>query len=388
VRIAAARATRWPEPVAAEDYGAVRDAYISRLLGSGAVKAVYQVGSVGAPGLSDLDLFVVLKEPVPRAVDQLARIGAGGPRERYVLKHGQFLVNEETFRRLPALFLGSNVRRVWGEGIAVPSLPSEEERPLRFLFNVDMMTKRLAGFVRDLEEEGTLPVRPTIAHLNSVRFNIALAREWTDTAPHEDYAEQVDRLRAEWFGLDRSTALERLGVLLRRARDVLGGLLEAAGREAARWQRAPGRGRVNQLVNRELQRYEGERVRATLTPNPLRLLLPPSWARRRPWVHHAGPIVRLELPATLFVLQCTRARVFARLGRRGLASRVRGEAPEGVDPALEAALVRNAEAASGALDFLRRSRLQSASHPVPLPWQSPYPPSYRLRARVLSWLVR
>ncbi len=386
--IAPVRATRWPEPVAADDYGAVRDAYVARLVETGAVKSVYQMGSVAAPGLSDLDLFVVLHEPVAAVVDERAAIGAGGSRERYVMMHGQFLVNEKTFQQLPALFLGSNLRHVWGAEIAVRPLPPEEERPLRFLFNVDMMIKRLCGFVRDLDDDAPVPVRPTIAHLNSVRFNIAFAREWTDTEPHEDYAREVEELRASWFELARDEALDRLCALVRRARSILVALLGAAGREASRWQDSAGRGRVDQLVTRETLRYGGDFVRASFVRNPLRLLVPRSWARRRPWSHHVGSILSLELPASLFVLQSVRAAEFLRLGRRELAGRVVGEAPEGVDAALCAALRRNAEGVAAALDFVERNRLRSASYPMPATWQCPYPWVYRARSRVLSWLVR
>jgi len=378
-------ATAWPRPVAAERYDAVRDAYLDRVFATGQVRAAWQMGGVGAPGLPDLDLVLVVRGLPSAALDAALDIGALGEDARYVFMHRQFVLPEDLFPRHRDLFFGSDLRLVRGEAMDLDEPPAEVADVLRLCFHVEMMVRRLADFARLGSGGEVIAVRPLVAALHGVRFNVEHAAAWTDTADLQAYGADVAALRRAWFGLDRDAALGRLVPLLHRAGEVLATLLDRlAPAAAALCPGPPSRGVVRVLEIGETQRYGAGPTGATTAPNPLGRTVP---RRLRERVKaHVAPLTRVAAPAGHFPFAALQAEALARRGARALARRVRGRIGGTPVPALAEAMRRRAAALADLMEFAGRSRLRHMAWLVPATWHRPYPWSYRLKACLLDLL--
>lgn len=86
--------TGFPRPVAREAYIQAIDGVVRVLRAQPAVRAIYQVGGIRSPGISDVDLLVVFHDDVDSTFDPLQGLSAG---ERYLFPHSQFGLPERFF---------------------------------------------------------------------------------------------------------------------------------------------------------------------------------------------------------------------------------------------------------------------------------------------------
>jgi len=377
-------ASRWPRKLPASAYDDAREAYLDRLFATGDVVAAYQMGGVGAPGLSDLDLIVVCRDPIRADLNKIADIAALGGHARYTFMHSQFLVNEEVFRLQRALFLGSSLRHVRGVELPIVDFPSDVEEVLRLSFHVEMMLRRLTAFARVLMGQEVPTVRPLLAAVHSVCFNVKGASAWTDVGACAGYPEEVMLLRRDWFDLTPEGAFERLLALTGRAAGVLTRLLEGLRPAAARLQGGAGAGSVHALEIHEVYRYGPHATSVALRRNPLARAVPRAMRGWRPLKPHLAPLAETRVPGEFFVFPWTLRRALLDLGELALARRVQGTPAEAIRPAVEAAMGARARALHLMRGFARRNRLRRISFLVPSGWQVPYPWQFRLKARVLE----
>lgn len=376
----------FPKPIDAAVYEEVRDAYLDRVFATGQVRGAYQMGGVGAPGLSDLDLILVCRDPLSAAVDQAVDIRSLGAIGCYVMMHSQFLVNEEVFRHQRALFWGSDLRHVRGETFDVVPLPADERGVLRLAFNVDMALRRLADFERLLATNDVIALRPLIAELHGIRFNIEFARDHADVADLEDYVAAVRHLRAHWFQLGRTQAEAWIMSLLSRAVEVLRALLDRLRPAAAGLHTGAPlcKGSVRTLEILETQRYGPWDTSVEVRPNPFRKAIPRPLRHRRSMRAHLAPIVDVRVPAEFFVFPALQARALRAFGRGDLAQRVRGELVGCAAPELGRAMRRRADVTVALLEFLASNRVRRSAYLMPTTWLRPYSWSYRIKARLLA----
>jgi len=380
-------AIRWPRPVAPAVYAEAREAWLDRLFATGQVRAAYQMGGVGAPGLSDLDLLVVCRDPIEGDLNAAADIAALGEEARYVFMHSQFLMNEEVFRRQRALFFGSDLRHVRGERFAVEEPAPEVADVLRLAFHVEMMAQRLAGCERVRAGHEVPAVRPLLAALHSIRFNVEAAARWCDVSAVAGYGAAVGALRGAWFTLDREEAYDRLMEMVGRASVTLGELLGRLRPAVAAL--CPGlapdtAGTVSALEIHEVQRYGPFAPEVRFRRNPLGRALPASLRGRRAVRPHLAPGTEVRLPGEHFAFAALQAQALRDLDAGALARRVRGTLTGRPAPVLSEAMEERAAALVALRSFAARNRLRRLSYLVSACWHRPYPWQFRVKARLLQ----
>ncbi len=379
------RAVRWPKPVPTASYDDVRAAFVERVTASGCVRSVYQMGSVRAPGLSDLDLLFVCSEPVARDLAARANIHQD-PTHAYVLMHSQFFLSEKAWREFSLLFWGSDMRHVWGERDEPDVLDPDLKGPLGLAFNIEMALSAISRLARFVSTEIDIPIRPTMAVLHGVRFNLELAQAYGVELPEaEPYVARIHALRRDWFELEREDAYAEFMELMRVALSLLAGVIDGLAprvREAV----GDGSGTIRALEANELQEFGDYPCSWRLRTNRVATAMPARLHGARFVSAHVAPVLSLRLPgpyANLFAIQ---ADEFRRLGARDLARRVSASCPSGPDPLFERAMRRRARAVAELHRFGLENRLRHASFPIPLLWQRPFPPVARWRARVQALL--
>jgi len=186
-------------------------------------RALYQLGQVGAPGISDLD-FVVVLEPgkhdlapfAPRSFPSWAR---------ELLVHPPYFCTPETWPDLNAWFPAFDLRHLGGEDLRVEPLPAELELGCALGLAVDFLITKVPRDLLWVAWMRPLPVRLLLGMLHSVRYTAGMAERAGIHAPAgaSDTWQELDALRRGWHDLPGE---ERPGRLASITRDVVRRALE------------------------------------------------------------------------------------------------------------------------------------------------------------------
>jgi hypothetical protein len=292
---AGSRQTGWtwtnePRRLAVADYERARTWLIERVRTREDVAALFEYGSCGAPGLSDLDVIVVLSEtPRPDIADYLGR--AQWPADfDAVLDGATLMIMSET--DFPRILCWDDVELVqrWGRPLPVHPVEAAAARFTEGCRIVDWLPWHVSRLAR-LQQHRQLPLRRTTGLLHSLTYSLRrLDAVFGIRRPGwEAYSAQVQRLRQRWFA-DPDAGRRLCAGLVLEAHHVARQALEIFGREIAgtpEWYGADASGCVGRL----------------LVPGGIELQFTDAPARRR---GRAGPPSRgpewtvTGLPAVLY----------------------------------------------------------------------------------------
>jgi hypothetical protein len=193
-----ARLTRFPSPAGRDDYTRAAEELESRLRELPGIVAVYRTGSVSVPGISDLDRIAIVRpgSRVPAVWPMLSE------ETRALAMHGPFLVDTTTFARHRWFADLQPLELAWGDEVEVEARPDPER--VELVIAVESLLVVLLNLVKQVTV-GRVKVRPTLCQLNNLRRDLKLARlDRTDAPEAWNLAEQVTRLREEWWRLPPS----------------------------------------------------------------------------------------------------------------------------------------------------------------------------------------
>jgi hypothetical protein len=196
------RLTRFPRPASIEDYEAAEAELDAKLQELPCVVAVYRTGTIGVPGISDIDRVAVVEGDVrlPTVWDELR------PRTRYLAMHSPFVVDFDTFVRHRWFASFEPLEIVWGRRIVVDEPPTPEERDE--LLGAEGLVVAWLKLIRQTTI-GRTKVRPLLCELNNVRRDLRLARLTRDDAPSAwQLVSDVTRAREEWWSLTQPERFE------------------------------------------------------------------------------------------------------------------------------------------------------------------------------------
>ena len=128
-----------PQFLSKEAYDDELGLYLQNAEGSKGLVSVLTMGSVGAPGLSDLDLICVVKEGAKAKTVHGLDIPKGA-QERGILLHGPIVIPKSLFPDLHYIFPVSNLIDCSGESLLQNISPVSEEEEARdglvFIFHL------------------------------------------------------------------------------------------------------------------------------------------------------------------------------------------------------------------------------------------------------------
>lgn len=140
-------------PLTSDDYEKVIERYLSKCANIRGVSAIYQFGSVAAPGLSDIDLMVVLGDGVRRNEDlqplSIAHPFWGQePLIRDCFIHDVFVCPEAVFRDIDWIIPGNEWRHLAGAVIERRTPTDEEREVVSLVHGLDFAIGRLHELAR------------------------------------------------------------------------------------------------------------------------------------------------------------------------------------------------------------------------------------------------
>lgn len=220
-----------------QKYEEVKDNFVESFKKIEVVSAIYQLGNSMHPGISDLDLMLILKENgrTYELQKKLYEYYYLLPRDyRYILNHRPFVVNESLFYRIHCFLPIFEMNHLWGERYTVEHMDDAEFRKYQLIHLIDILIAY--DWTREFLDNiihGSINVRKLLVKVRSkVKYPIRIYERATQSGKGEwgGYLEEVDNLRQRWFSLDRG---EREGILLtlpQRAIHILINLITEADR--------------------------------------------------------------------------------------------------------------------------------------------------------------
>jgi hypothetical protein len=211
-----------PRPAGLADYARAAREIEARLDELPGRLAVYRVGAVSDPGISDLDRIVVVSDRrrVPAIWPDLSE------RTRTLAMHTPFIVDEETFASHKLISYLEPLELVSGVAVDVEE-PLGQECTERLLAAESL----LLNLLRVLKSmvTGRLKVRATLCQLHTVRYGLRLAGvDRSEAGLAWALTDEIRLIRSTWFtASDRGDHEQRLRNAMARALPAIVQALDA-----------------------------------------------------------------------------------------------------------------------------------------------------------------
>lgn len=159
-------------------YQEIVDRYLGYVSGFPFVKAVYQMGSVGAPGISDLDLVVVVENCYdPLRMNQLSVLQSQtDPLVKYLFIHDVYLYDRQSFGNFHYTLYCDNLVLLHGAPQPVAQPDEAERKALSLQIIFDFVSSRLAQFQKLLAHP-QLSARGAVVRLSSIRHSYRMLND-------------------------------------------------------------------------------------------------------------------------------------------------------------------------------------------------------------------
>ena len=182
-----------------EVYNTVIDRYITHISKLSFVKSVYQIGSVKDPGISDLDLVVVVNE-----CHDLLEIGLLSVfrnnihrQAKNVFLHDIYLYDQHSFKRFLYSNYSDNMKLLHGvdQQLDVPDQSELDILSMQIIF--DFVASRLAQF-HQFHASGRISLRGILVRVSSIKHSYSLLTKLgIIDSEIQDFIYKVEKMRRE-----------------------------------------------------------------------------------------------------------------------------------------------------------------------------------------------
>lgn len=191
-----------PKPATLAEYTATLDRVIGILRGNPGLLAVWQIGSIGTPGISDLDLVALFSDDAHFPGD--IRTGLE-PRDRYFILHSAFGIGLKDWNNALQYSFFHNYKLLWGEAPAHPArtLSGADQAILKRQIALEYLLRILASLTAEITY-GIVRLRNLFLHAKAMLYDCEYLGITGGDFPQAVSA-LVD-LRSRWFDRTPSTA--------------------------------------------------------------------------------------------------------------------------------------------------------------------------------------
>ncbi len=173
--------------------------------------SIYQIGQVGAPGISDLDFIVVY--PDGRRINWWQFIPKNfAPWVRNLMTHPPYFCTEPSWEGLSAWYPIFDLKHLWGEKLPLPSLRKELSEGNSFGLLFDYLTIKVPGDFIRVAFTRPLNVRILLGMLHSLKYTAELAEKagLGEQKSLQPLILAVENIRTNWFERDQYNVLGEL----------------------------------------------------------------------------------------------------------------------------------------------------------------------------------
>lgn len=163
--------------ISKNDYKKVIDDYIDAISSNPTVSAVYKMGNISEPGISDIDLIVVVKDCMDPVNIHKLSIRNSGKTDLFnkIFLHDIYLCNTSVIREIRYTSLCDNLELLFGEDHEIKNVGEKELGPLSLQIIFDFISSRLMQFKQYLAA-GTISIRGTLVRVSSIKHSYNLLK--------------------------------------------------------------------------------------------------------------------------------------------------------------------------------------------------------------------
>ncbi len=185
----------YPKPVAESFYQQSLQAMTNRLVESCAALAVYQVGGIGSPGISDLDMVVVFKDDVRFEQNMLDGLDEN---EKYLFIHNLYGISSGDFEEAERFAFYHQYKLLAGNDVRTHSRLSDSDlQTMKIQTALEFIVKmRITIFLQ--KEYGVIRLRDLLLHVKALGFDLDFLG--ITSGPVFDHVNRVIEWRKNWFG--------------------------------------------------------------------------------------------------------------------------------------------------------------------------------------------
>ncbi|MDF1760625.1 MAG: hypothetical protein P1U40_08830 [Coxiellaceae bacterium] len=187
-----------------ENYNVVRNRYFNHFSSQLEIINYGTFGSIKAPGLSDLDLCVLVDDEFLK----LKKLSFPSPVEgdQYIVTHKPLIIPVSLLNKLPYYHL---IDIVWEKDPEMPEPEKPDDLMLIAAINVLKKTYYLQSTLWSMKYRKVRPCRRVILALTSVARSVEWLQRFSLPVSLEElkYAEQILTFRERWINTDRKTDL-------------------------------------------------------------------------------------------------------------------------------------------------------------------------------------
>ena len=189
------RFINYPHYMSFGDYEHTIKRMVTRLCEEEGVVSIYQIGNVGAPGISDIDLLVIFENDAVSTLDPLNGLSK---EERYLFTHSLFGISRSHFYEVQPYTFLHNYNLLWGEALEVGrnTLPDEDASRLKRHIALEFLLA--SYFSRSVETVyGVVSVRNLLLSTHALRYDMEFLNVTTGTL--YDLIVELIEWRTTWF---------------------------------------------------------------------------------------------------------------------------------------------------------------------------------------------
>ncbi|RJQ26437.1 hypothetical protein C4565_06775 [Candidatus Parcubacteria bacterium] len=190
----------YPRAKYVHQYDDARKRMIDFLYARPDVKSLYEFGSVGAPGLSDLDLAVVLDAKPKEDISEYLSVRNIPPSVNQMMDGGTLMVFKSKDFVDIMMWDDVNLNLLHGSEHSVRKLSEDEEKQVELCRVVDWVPDRCSRLIEVIKTK-YVPVQRTVGYLNSTVHSLKriIRILGQSDVTWDSFITTVNKIRASWF---------------------------------------------------------------------------------------------------------------------------------------------------------------------------------------------
>lgn len=246
------RFTDLPRKTTADRYQAVLERLKSSFGSWGGLRGFYTWGSITNLGISDLDVFVVVRQDAGLLPLRLRSYHFFPKDMKYVLSHPLMIGTGETVLKLSYLNPKIQLNLEAGEKDVPCSLSDKEREAVEIAMLNDLLIRNFPRDAISLLSSRVIPARMALLRLNSLSYSLKTCARLGMKKSWRDLMQDISSLREGWFD-DVNSNLRKLGGVIERSLDASADMVEFFDKFSDK------RKRVSLSVGKEGLRYTGDK---------------------------------------------------------------------------------------------------------------------------------
>ena len=188
------------ENISIESYNAARSKLVDFFSKSNDVVSLYEFGTVNAPGISDIDLMLILKDSPSEKIQNLIKRDLLDKTVSYLMMGSTLMLMRETDFKKIKIWDNMNLKNLFGKKIECHNVLKDEFEYVEIARVLDWLPERTMRML-ELIIRKEIPIRATLCLLNSFMYILQRLEKSFDFkfGDLNKFIDDFNNLRKNWF---------------------------------------------------------------------------------------------------------------------------------------------------------------------------------------------